>query len=158
MAAYRYPSLPLERWQIEQGRQSDPSGAPTRPWEEWSDWERKKFYDQYGIWPEQARFDPLSLKGAPGRLQAQMEGVGEGEFYDPALRTLEGIERPPTAIQGSLVSATLLKYLPYPLLQVVFLVLHKDDYKHSRISGVVIWMLMLLLQAQQAGESLLKVE
>jgi len=106
MAAYRYPSLPLERWQIEQGRQSDPSGAPTRPWEEWSDWERKKFYDQYGIWPEQARFDPLSLKGAPGRLQAQMEGVGEGEFYDPALRTLEGIERPPTAIQGSLVSAT----------------------------------------------------
>ena len=43
MATYRYPSLPLERWQIEQGWQSDPSGAPTRPWKEWSDWERYKY-------------------------------------------------------------------------------------------------------------------
>ena len=115
MAAYQYPNPTYEGTEVKRGISDRGTyGAPTRPWKEWSDWERKKFYDEHGFWPEQASFDPLSLGGAPARLQAQMEGVGEGEFYDPALRTLEGIERPPTAIQGSLVSATPTATAPDP--------------------------------------------
>ena len=115
MAAYQYPNPTYEGTEVKRGISDRGTyGAPTRPWKEWSDWERKKFYDEHGFWPEQASFDPLSLGGAPARLQAQMEGVGEGEFYDPALRTLEGIKRPPTAIQGSLVSATPTATTPDP--------------------------------------------
>ena len=91
-------------------------GGDVRPWEAWSDWEKWKFLQEHGPEAFSRLTSPEGIpgvsdlsvtytptyKGSPERL------LGAHGYFptDPALTTLEGIERPPTAIQGSLVSAT----------------------------------------------------